>query len=50
MDDIDAAIARVRASGGKIKGKKDMIPGIGWFVYGADLEGNRFGLLQPVME
>ncbi len=45
VDDIDAAVARVRDLGGKADDKQP-IPGIGWFARAEDTEGNRFSLYQ----
>lgn len=42
-DDIDAAIARVRESGGEAD-EKQPIPGIGWFSRAQDPEGNPISL------
>ena len=47
VDDIDKAIADVKASGGSIEGEKMQIPNVGWFARGVDTEGNIFGLMQP---
>lgn len=46
VEDIDKAVADVKANGGKIRKEKDMIPGVGWFANGTDTEGNFFGLMQ----
>ncbi|HVY73900.1 MAG TPA: VOC family protein [Puia sp.] len=47
VDDIDQAIEAVKKNGGKIRGDKMEIPGVGWFAGGTDTEGNRFGIMQP---
>lgn len=58
VDDVDKAIADVKAAGGRvfddnvtpdgrILGEKMDIPGIGIYVKCEDTEGNRFTLLQP---
>lgn len=47
VEDLDAAIEKVKASGGQITKEKDEIKGIGFFAGGRDTEGNRFGLMQP---
>ena len=47
VDDIDKAIADVKANGGTLRGEKMEIPGVGWFIGGTDTEGNRFGIMQP---
>src|SRR5215211_4082352 len=45
LDDMDAAIGRVRELGGEADDKQP-IPGIGWFARARDTEGNRFSLYQ----
>lgn len=47
VQDIDAAVAAVKAQGGTITKEKMEIPGVGWFAGAKDTEGNRFGLMQP---
>ena len=52
VDDIQEAINKVKASGGKITGGSkpgipDEIPGIGLYIAFTDTEGNRLSLLQP---
>jgi predicted enzyme related to lactoylglutathione lyase len=47
VEDIDAAIAAVKANGGTIRREKMEIPGVGWFAGATDTEGNRLGLMQP---
>lgn len=46
VDNIDKAMADVRANGGVIIREKDEIPGVGWFASAKDTEGNRLGLMQ----
>ena len=46
VDDIDAAIAKVLASGGQIVYEKNAIPGIGWQAYFRDTCGILVGLHQ----
>lgn len=45
VDDIDAAIARVRELGGEAE-EKAPVPGMGWFVACKDTEGTAFSLWQ----
>jgi predicted enzyme related to lactoylglutathione lyase len=45
VDDIDAAVARVRELGGTADDKQP-IPGIGWMSRAQDSEGNSFSLYQ----
>jgi predicted enzyme related to lactoylglutathione lyase len=47
VDNIDEYIKKVENNGGKITTPKGPIPGIGYFAYCEDIEGNKFGILQP---
>ncbi|HXV94061.1 MAG TPA: VOC family protein [Pseudonocardia sp.] len=47
VDDIDAAMARVKDAGGTLVGDKAPIPAIGWSARVRDSEGNLVGLFQP---
>ncbi len=53
VDDIRAAMAKVKASGGTIiggsykPGEPDDIPGIGLYISFFDTEGNRVSMIQP---
>lgn len=49
VGDLDEAIGRVSGAGGEILGEPMQIPGVGRFVSFTDTEGNRVGLLQPMM-
>lgn len=44
-DDIEAAVARVRESGGEAD-EKEPIPGVGWFARAQDPEGNPISLFE----
>jgi uncharacterized protein len=46
VDDIDDALGRVKANGGRIVAKKQEIPGTGFVGYFKDTEGNKVGLFQ----
>ena len=46
VDDIDAAVEKVKGSGGTIVMPKMAVPGVGWWVVFSDIEGNRFGMMQ----
>ena len=48
VEDIKAAMERVKTGGGEILGEVMPIPGIGQYVPFVDTESNRVGLLQPV--
>lgn len=45
--DVQAAMKKVAAAGGKVLGEPMEIPGIGKYVSFRDTEGNRVGMLQP---
>jgi predicted enzyme related to lactoylglutathione lyase len=45
VDDVNAGAAKVRELGGEA-GKGMPVPGMGWFAYCTDTEGNEFGLWQ----
>jgi predicted enzyme related to lactoylglutathione lyase len=47
---LEAALKAVEKAGGKVTQPKNTIPGIGYFAYCLDTEGNTFGILQPNME
>lgn len=44
---VDEFAAKITANGGKIIAPKMPIPGVGWFAYCQDTEGNIFGIMQP---
>lgn len=46
VDDVDAAVAKVKELGGTITEDKAEIPGMGWFAVGTDSEGNVIALYQ----
>ena len=48
VDDMKAAMAKVRAAGGKVLGEPMDIPGVGKYVSFTDPEGNRVSLVQPL--
>jgi uncharacterized protein len=50
VDDINAAIEKVRAAGGTVHGEPMSIPGIGLYAPFTDTEGNRLSVLQPIMK
>ena len=47
VENIDAAIARVKASGGTIISEKQLIPGVGQMAYFKDNCGIVVGIMQP---
>lgn len=47
VPDVDAYMEKVKKAGGKVVSPHKMaIPGIGWFAYCLDTEGNLFGIMQ----
>ena len=49
VDDIDAVLAKVEKSGGKIVGAKTMMKGVGLLAVIRDTEGNELGVWTPKM-
>ena len=49
VDNLEDHMEIVKKAGGQILGEPMDIPGIGKFVMFKDSEGNRVGMLQPVM-
>jgi hypothetical protein len=49
VDSLDASIAKVKVSGGRVTVEKMEVPTIGWLAYAKDPEGNIFGMLEPTM-
>ncbi|HEX6792162.1 MAG TPA: VOC family protein [Candidatus Krumholzibacteria bacterium] len=50
VDNLDAAIERVRDGGGRVLGEPMQIPGVGHYVSFTDPEGNQLSMLQPSSE
>lgn len=48
VGDIQSAMRKVTASGGKVLGEPLEIPGVGRYVSFFDTEGNRVSLLEPI--
>jgi len=46
VEDMDAALAQVESAGGTVAQAKDAVPGMGYFAYFKDTEGNIMGLWQ----
>ncbi|MCU1435888.1 MAG: glyoxalase [Pseudarthrobacter sp.] len=46
VEDLDAALAQVESAGGSVAQPKDAVPGMGWYAYFKDTEGNIMGLWQ----
>ncbi len=49
VENLDESLEKVTASGGSVVAPKMEIPGIGFFAYIKDTEGNTFGVLQPFL-
>ncbi len=43
---VDDFIDRIEAAGGAVIAPKMPVPGVGWFAYCADTEGNLFGIME----
>ena len=50
VEDIQAAMQKVKAEGGQVLGEPMEIPGVGSYVSFLDSEGNRLSMLQPSMQ
>ncbi|WP_151447165.1 VOC family protein [Lacisediminimonas profundi] len=48
VEDIHAAMEKVRAAGGEVLGQPMEIPGVGQYVSFQDSEMNRVSMLQPI--
>lgn len=48
VDALDAYIEKVLAAGGSMALDKMEVPGVGWLAYCKDIEGNIFGMMQPL--
>ena len=46
VDSVDEFAEKIADNGGKIIVPKEAIPGVGWFAYFADTEGNVSGIMQ----
>jgi hypothetical protein len=46
VESVDAAIKTATGAGGKLVMPKTPIPGVGYFAYCEDTEGNLFGVMQ----
>ena len=47
---VDEFIKKIKQAGGKVIKPKEAIPGVGYFAYCADTEGNLFGIMQENRE
>jgi hypothetical protein len=48
VENLEAMIEKVKASGGQIVGERQTVPGTGDTIYARDTEGNTFGMIQPL--
>jgi len=48
VDDIEATLAKAERLGGKTLITKQEVPGMGWFAWFTDPEGNALGLWKPM--
>jgi hypothetical protein len=46
VEDLDAFVAKIEKSGGKVVSPRHPVPGVGWMAYCADPDGNLFGMMQ----
>ncbi len=46
VSSVDEFVAKVEQAGGKVVAPKQAIPGVGYFAYCSDTEGNMFGIMQ----
>lgn len=49
VDAIDDALRKVQASGGTVVTPRTEVPGMGWFAYFKDPEGNTMGLWETAV-
>jgi hypothetical protein len=47
VPNLDEYIDKVKVAGGSLVMEKTQIPGVGWFCYAMDTDGNTFGMMQP---
>jgi len=48
VEDVQAAMKKVKEAGGKVLGEPMKIPGVGHYVSFFDTEGNRVSMLEPI--
>ena len=48
VESIDGTLEKIVKKGGKVISAKANIPGVGWFAYCQDTEGNTFGVIQNI--
>jgi predicted enzyme related to lactoylglutathione lyase len=50
VESMDLTLEKIVKKGGKVVSPKVSIPGVGWFAYCQDTEGNTFGVIQNINE
>ncbi|MBN8646201.1 MAG: hypothetical protein J0L61_13285 [Planctomycetes bacterium] len=50
VDDVDASLAEIAKRGGSMLVPKMEVPGMGWFAWFKDPEGNAVGLWKSMMQ
>ncbi len=48
VESVDEYSKRIESLGGKIMVPKTEVPGVGWWAFAMDPEGNHFAILQPI--
>jgi len=48
VENLDEAVAKVTAAGGKVIAPKMEVKNVGWLAYCTDTEGNPFGMMQAI--
>ena len=46
VNSVDDYVKKIEDAGGKVVAPKMAVPGVGWFSYVADTEGNIFGIME----
>jgi len=50
VESIDETASKIEGSGGKVSIPKFSVPAVGWVGYFEDIEGNTFGVLEPLKQ
>lgn len=48
VESVDEYSKKIEALGGRVIGPKMEVPGVGWWVFALDPEGNQFAILQEM--
>lgn len=46
VDSLETAMESVKSAGGQLLGEAQAVPGVGYFAYCTDVEGNVFGMME----